>query len=1180
MSNTDKQLSNAASTGGLGIHFENRVQTSFAVLMLTGGYAPCLPTWPIRKIKLQGKYQNYDTDDLIVYAKQSNGGKEAKLLGQIKHSISITKSDKVFGEVIQAAWSDFNNKDVFNQGTDVIALITGPLSSTDTDDVRTLLRQAEHSEDADDFKKRIGLGKFTSTEQRNKLEVFKEHLKAANNNIDLTGEQLWRFLKYFHLLIYDLDIKGVTLSLLHSLIGQYTQENVSALWAQLKDKVEWESENSGVISLDSFSDDIMSAFQKRPAETIPSELAKTPLPAVTVDWKRAKYVSELAIATLLGSWNEKSDADILIASQLANEDFATWISKIREILLQPESPLTLKNGIWAVNNRQELWQSIGQRLFDNNLDVFKQCVVAVLTERDPQFELSSKERYAASIHGKVLKHSHFLRKGLAESLALLGSYPSALNNCTLGKPETVAALAVRDIFDKPDWVLWGSLNNVLPLIAEAAPTEFLSAVETALQLTPCPFDELFSQEGSGVTGGNYLTGLLWALETLAWDAQYLVRVSVILGELASHDPGGNWANRPSNSLTTIFLPWLPQTTATIDKRRVALQTLQKEFPEVAWKIVLSLLPNQQQTSTGSHKPIWRKTIPKEWTKDVTHKEYWDQVSMYADMAVDMAKHDIGKLNGIIGYLDHLPQPAFEKALEHLSSEDVTSKPESERMALWNGLTKFILKHKRYAVAKWALPPTLISKIETVAIKLAPQNPVNLSHRLFSGHDIDLFEENGNWQEQQQKLEVRRQQAIKTILDFAGIDAVIQFAETVEASSNVGLSLGAIADAETDSHILPKLLETENKKLAQFASGFVWSRHRRLGWAWVDKIEMTSWSNAQIGQLLVYLPFTAETWERSQKLLGEFESTYWSKASVNPFQSDSEMQVAIDKLIEYGRPNAAINCLYKNLHDKQPLDNTRTIRALLAAVSSNEPSYAMDTYYIVEIIKALQNDPDINPDDLFRVEWAYLSLLDRDQDAAPKLLENRLASDSSFFHEVIRLVYRSKKEPISDGEPTEQEKSIATNAWRLLHEWQTPPGMMSNGGFSEDHFRRWLESTKVACAESGHLEVALIHVGNVLIHCPRDPDGLWINRAVADALNGKDAEEMRNGFRTAILNSRGVHRVDPTGKPEQELASEWGQHAEDVENAGYQRFAATLKSLAASYEREAERIVDEHKHEDT
>ncbi|MCX5709049.1 MAG: hypothetical protein NTY14_08820 [Candidatus Omnitrophica bacterium] len=63
-----KQLSNPASTGGLGTHFENRVQASFVVSMLVGGFSPCLPSWPISKIKLQGKHQGFNIDDLIVYA--------------------------------------------------------------------------------------------------------------------------------------------------------------------------------------------------------------------------------------------------------------------------------------------------------------------------------------------------------------------------------------------------------------------------------------------------------------------------------------------------------------------------------------------------------------------------------------------------------------------------------------------------------------------------------------------------------------------------------------------------------------------------------------------------------------------------------------------------------------------------------------------------------------------------------------------------------------------------------------------------------------------------------------------------------------------------------------------------------------------------------------------------------
>jgi hypothetical protein len=1170
MSPEPKQLSSSASTGGLGTHFENRVQASFVVLMLTGGFAPCLKTWPITKIKLQGRYQNFDTDDLIVYTKQPGTDRQAKLLGQIKHTISLTKGNKVFGEVIQAAWNDFNNKDDFTKGTDAIALICGPLSATDTDDVRALLRQAEHSEDASDFIKRVKLGKFTSDKQRDKLEVFEHHLKVANNNIDLTDDQLYRFLKSYRLLIYDLDIKGVTLSLLHSLIGQYSSANANALWTQVINKVEWESENAGFITIESIPENIRSAFEMRPTETTPSELSRIPLPREEIDWNQSQYASELAIANLLGSWYKKSDADIVIAGQLAQEDFSTWISKFREILQQPESPVALKNGLWRVGERKELWQALGPRLFDENLDIFKQCVVAVLTERDPMFDLLPEDRYAASIHGKVLEHSQHLRKGLSESLALLGSHPEALTNCSSNKPGTIAVLAVREILKNADWKLWGSLNNLLPLFAEAAPNEFLNIVESTLQQPPCPFDELFSQEGIGLTGGNYITGLLWALETLAWDEQFLVRVSVILGELASHDPGGNWTNRPSNSLTTIFLPWLPQTTASIEKRKVALQTIQKEVPEVAWKLLLSLLPNQQKVSGVSYKPVWRKTIPEDWTKDVTKNEYWEQVSFYADLAVEMAMNDIGKLNELISYLDNLPEPSFEKILKHLSSEDILAKPEDERLGLWTELTEFTSRHKRFADAKWALSPNIVSKIDKVAKALVPTNPMNLHHRLFSGRDFDLYEEKGDWKEQQKQLEERRQQAIKDILEYGEIDAVLQFAETVKSPLNVGHSLGFVAKPTIDIVILPSLLETEHKNLVQLASGYVWARHRRQGWAWVDNTDTTGWSRSQIGQFLAYLLFTEETWKRANVLLDDSENEYWSKANVNPYQADCELLLAIDKLIKYGRPNAAISCLYKILHDKQPLDKARTVQALLSAVSSGEPSHTMDTYHIVEIIKALQNAPDTDPDDLFRVEWAYLPLLDRHSGASPKLLENRLASDPDFFCEVIRLMYRSKKEPKSDKEPTEQEKAIASNAWRLLHEWKTPPGMDFNGDFSESSFKQWLKSIKKACTESGHIEVALSHVGNVLIYTPLDSDGLWINHAVAEALNSKDADEMRNGFRIGIFNSRGVHMVDPTGKPEKELAVKYRKQAEEVENAGYQRFAATLRDLADSYEREAER----------
>jgi len=1178
MNSRKKQLSNPCSTGGLGIHFENRVQASFVVLMLAEGFAPCLPTWPISKIKLQGKYQGFNTDDLIVYVTQPGVDKQAKLLAQIKHSIKFTENNSDFEEVIQAAWHDFNNKDVFCEGVDNIALICGPLSANDTDSVRSLLRQAKESESAEDFLKRIELAKFTSNQQRDKYKIFKSQLKKANNGEEIAEKETWRFLKSFHLLIYDLDIKGIVLSLLHSLIGQYSQDNPHALWTQMQDEVERANENAGFISRDSITEAISSIFQKKVKEVIPGELVKMSIPSF--DWNQHTHSSQLAIVNLIGSWNEKSDADVAIIAQLAKENYTTWIPKVREVLQVSESPIALKNGVWSIIKRDDLWQKLGSRIFDTDLDMFKQCAITVLSERDPRFDLKPNERYAASIHGKVLKHSHFIREGFAESLALLGSYPNVFTNCSLQKAETVAVLAIREIFIKADWILWGSLNHLLPLLAEAAPVEFMEAVEKALLQVPCPFDELFAQEGKGVMGENYITGLLWALEGLAWDEQYLARVSVILGELALHDPGGNWANRPANSLTTIFLPWLPQTIASIEKRKVAIKTLQKENPEKAWELLINLLPNQQQVSSGSHKPRWRKVIPGDWSRTVSNKDYWEQISSYTDTAVEMARNDIARLNQLIKYLDHLTPESFSKILGYLSSKEVIDKPENQRAKLWEELIAFISRHKKYADAKWAMKPELISKIEDIAKKLAPTNPYELYHRLFSGRDFELYEEKGDWQEQQKKLEEERQKGIKEVFDFGGTDAVFNFAKMVESPWNVGFSFGHLTLNEIDLAILPRLLDQNDKKLSQFASGFVWAKYWSYRWDWVDKIKLDTWSLPQIGQFLAYLPFINGSWERVEKLLKENDAEYWNKVNVDPYREKDNLNFAIDKLIKVNRPNSAINCLNRILHDKQPLNKSLVVRALLAAISTKESHRSTDTYDIVELIKVLQNDPETNIDDLFKIEWAYLPILNEHSGGSPKTLEKYLASDYKFFCEIIRLLYRSDKKEKSSNEPTKEQRAIATNAYQLLREWRIPPGLQPNGTFSDDHFKKWLDSVKKDCSESGHLYPALSSLGKVIIYTPPDPGGLWINKTVADALNSKDAEAILNGYRMGIYNSRGVHWVDPMGKPELELSAKYNNLANEIENAGYHRFAAMLRGLADSYDREAKRIIEEHKNEES
>jgi hypothetical protein len=893
------------------------------------------------------------------------------------------------------------------------------------------------------------------------------------------------------------------------------------------------------------------------------------------EWSQGTDAAELAIAELLGAWREDSEADKAVAEELSKKAYGEWIGKMREIVLRPSTPLIQRDDAWKVVARYEGWYTLGPRIFDEHLERLKEAAVSVLRERDPKFELCPDERYAACIHGKVLTHSCLLRKGLMESLALLGSHPKALTSCSFGKAETTAVLAVRDVLAGADWVLWASLNDLLPLLAEAAPGEFLDAVENALNSDPCPFDTVFAQEGTGIMGSNYMTGLLWALETLAWDAEYLIRVVVILGELGARDPGGNWANRPANSLTTILLPWLPQTCAPVPKRQAAVATLLNELPDVAWKLLLALLPRSHQVSSGSHKPAWREMIPDDWSKGVTHQEYWEQITAYTELAISVAKQNISKLAELINRLDDLPLPARDQLLAHLRSDTVVSMPQANRLQLWTELVDLVSKHRKFADAEWAMKPEVVNEIAAVAESLTPDAPIYRHQQLFSERDFDLYEEKGNYEEQRKKLEKRRQKAVNEVFAAGGIEAVLEFAKAVESPWRVGVAFGVIASIDVDNKILPALLESETKPLAQFAGGFVWGTFRKLEWQWVDELDTSQWRPSQKGQLLAYLPFTPDTWTRASLLLEENEAPYWSKTNANPYETEEGLELAIDRLVQHGRPHAAIRCLERLRHDKRSLDSQQTVRVLQAVLHSSEGAHAMDVHAIVEVIKALQDDPDTNPDDLFQVEWAFLPLFERHQGASAKHLEQRLANDPAFFCEVIRTVFRSKTEERHVEESTELQKSIARNAYNLLREWRTPPGSQKDGTFNGDALTLWLEDVKAACVESGHLQIALSMVGHVLIHTPPDPDGLWIHHSAATALNAKDANDMRDSFRTELLNSRGAHWVDPEGREERELAEKYRTQAEEVEARGYHRLASSLRDLAASYERDAERQASEY-----
>lgn len=196
-------VSNPFSTGGGGVTFEIQVQASFLALLLIKGRIPCFPSAQIDRLHLQASHLGFHTDDVVAEAMDATG-RRRKLAVQTKHAISISVSNQAFTEALRKAWADFNNVSLFDPNADALALITGPQSANVISHFRPLLEWSRASANVQDFLHRITIPQYTADATRQYWQVICQVLRDGHPE-EPADEQIWQFLRSFHLLSYDFD---------------------------------------------------------------------------------------------------------------------------------------------------------------------------------------------------------------------------------------------------------------------------------------------------------------------------------------------------------------------------------------------------------------------------------------------------------------------------------------------------------------------------------------------------------------------------------------------------------------------------------------------------------------------------------------------------------------------------------------------------------------------------------------------------------------------------------------------------------------------------------------------------------------------------------------------------------------------------------------------------------------
>ena len=830
---------------------------------------------------------------------------------------------------------------------------------------------------------------------------------------------------------------------------------------------------------------------------------------------------------------------------------------------------------YSVRNRVSSWRRHARYYFDDYLDKLEQAMLRVFCEDNPKYDLDKEQRQYSNILGVGSRYSDTLREGLATTLAIIGNYADELVNCSQSKREQFASIIVHKTLSSASWKRLVSLNNILPLFAEASPDAFLEEMD-AISSNVKMISELQAEEGDLFSGSFHWTGIVWALETLAWSPMYLLRVVKILAQLAEVEGKSNYHPQPSDALAEILLPWFPQTISTKEKIVAAAGVLSKQHPYLGWRTLTSSL--ECVYSSGSPLPKIRQILPKDYKNEPSKKSsmfiYLKKEYMNILLGIAVAHQDL--LDKLVVFLPHLRgTDFFEKALQVLSSCNFQLMVEQSKEVIWTKLRKLTLEHKKHKNAKWAFSAEEIQKIEQLLPLYMPNSTIYQVKYLFDKFQSDWYFSN-KYEDEEQQFAQNQIAAVGKLFQESQLEGIFQLTEIVDCPIWVGLSTGK-ARIDISINVLETLLEKEEAKYNEFLDGYLKQVFYEDKEGLINKVENSTWNQAKKVSFLLHLPFCASVWSLVEKWLGDAEALYWEKCVFEVGYNEHDFGHAVFKALQHNNVLLALNCVLWNTHYGTETDTDLAIKMLIMLANSEELKQ-VNKWHITQIIKGLQSKQLTNTQfqEMLQIEFLFLPLLDShvDHEASPIFLEKAISTDPSFFHQIICSLYKSEKDGWQN--PYSLPETSKSNLYLLLRQWSKIPGLDDNNNFDFQQFKKWYDAVMTLCKESGHVPRAQYAIGEVLRNIPKDDSGLWINKNIAELLNEKDNEELRSGFYISVFNSRGAHIIDFTGKEEKELASQYCQKADELEADGLFTFALTLRSIAESYEREAKENINEAK----
>ena len=896
------------------------------------------------------------------------------------------------------------------------------------------------------------------------------------------------------------------------------------------------------------------------------------------DWaEKQDIASSLAAMALVGTWLNNNSADCSLIQSIAQCDAQDLDRHFTAVLDIDESPVWGIGEYRGVVSKLDVLYGVARHLRPALFKRFLVIAKLVLSKRNPALDLAEDQRWAATLYGKVPASSEPLRKGIGESLVLLAIHGEHLFSNLVREPGREIENLIQGLLEPLTMDRLLSQCKQLSLYAEAAPDAFLRVFEQDLERDDAVTFELMKPATELWFRQNNRVHLLWALEVLAWNPKWIVRVIDLLARLAEIEPDDNSSNKPSNSLLSIFRSWMPQTGASLRARKAALEYLIRKFPKIAWHILSEQFVIGQQIGGYSPKPLWRDYAIG-FGEPVGRSERNQFVQFCIQICIAWSKHTVDTLSDLTGKTEQLDSNQLTQLDQVIGiwgdeAEDKDCSVLRERIRAELGIVKLRVGSKQITQKR---ANERIQFLQRAYEKLNPSDVVWRHAWLFEktwvAHFYDEYDD--DFEERDERIRNLRIEALLQIRSQLGIEGVIRLAFCGEAPYVTGFTfVDAVNDRGSQISLLNRVISVQDflqsGRHQQLVSGIFGCLGPERAVSVVENLK-TELDDEIISMLLRLIAFDRHVWTALPKFGEALVSDYWREVKPSWGRHSAEdINFAVSQLLAVGRPYAAFDFAHL---DWKRVDSIHIQSILLDSLSSTETRQLTtrnDAYHVEQALSELDERCALPQPELARLELLYLDVC-RFGDRGIPNLEREIESNPEMFCDAVALTSRRLG---GNGEPTSAERRASQIAFRLLGALERVPGHDDEGLLNANDLMNWIKKVQIRCDSLECRNRADYRIGDLLSNAPLDDeDGIWPCRPVRQALDAYLNSDIEDGFLIGRRNARGVELRGHGGDQDRKLAEQYDEWAQGCDYT-YPRVAATLRRLAESFRHDG-KIWDE------